>query len=237
MKAQVTNNTGEDWEKVDLSLSSGNPTLGGIMPTLSPWTLYLPRIMHQESSRAFSKDQAARSPAPVYSGAFDTSADMEEVAASSIVLNTVESRTTTVEFMIETPFTVPSDGIPHMIGVNSHNVPATYKHYTTPKKDRDAFLYARTTGWENLNLLPGEANVFFEGTFVGQSYLELDIPKDTLEISLGRDKGFTVDRVRRKTTKKKAVIGGKRTVSVGWDIPCATQRALRSILKYGISTH
>jgi len=222
MKAQVTNNTGEDWEKVDLSLSSGNPTLGGIMPTLSPWTLYSPQVYELQGSN-FDKrrmrvtmDMAPAQPS-VASGA-DDMYKLEEQEASVVNSNTVESRTTTVEFVIQTPFSVPSDGAPHMIGVSSQNIPATYKHYTTPKRDKDAFLYARTTGWEDLNLLPGEANVFFEGTFVGQSYLELDLPKDTLEISLGRDKGVSVERLRRKITNEKAVIGGKRTVSIGWDI-------------------
>jgi len=220
MKAQVTNNTGEDWNKVDLSLSSGNPTLGGIMPTLNPWTLYAPRILHQESASGYRRSKIAfgDAAAPSMASADEMSKDTEEQDASTIVFNTVESRTTTVEFVIQTPFSVPSDGLPHMIGVSSQSIPATYKHYTTPKKDKDAFLYARTTGWEDLNLLPGEANVFFEGTFVGQSYLQLDIPKDTLEISLGRDKGVTVERVKRKTTNEKATIGSKRTVTIGWDI-------------------
>jgi uncharacterized protein (TIGR02231 family) len=143
---------------------------------------------------------------------------MEDVPANTTVWNTVANRTTTIEFVIETPFSVPSDGVPHMIGVKNHSIPATYKHYTTPKRDKDAFLYARTTGWEDLNLLPGQANVFFEGTFVGESFLQLDVPKDTLEISLGRDKGIVVDRVKRKTTNEKATIGSKRTITVGWDI-------------------
>lgn len=219
MKAQVVNNTGEDWDKVELSLSSGNPTLGGVMPTLDPWTLYAPRPMRydqlERTSKATLEDMPTAAPPSVASG---VDMLMEQVDANTLNWNTVETRTTTFEFAIETPFTVISDGIPHMIGVNSHNVPATYKHYTTPKRDKDAFLYARTTGWEDLNLLPGEANVFFEGTFVGQSFLQLDVPSDTLEISLGRDKGVTIERKKRKTTNEKATIGGKRTVSIGWDI-------------------
>jgi hypothetical protein len=53
---------------------------------------------------------------------------------------------------------------------------------------------------------------------VGQSYLQLDLPKDTLNISLGRDKGVVVERVKRKTTDQKAVVGSKRTVTIGWDL-------------------
>ena len=40
-------------------------------------------------------------------------------------------------------------------------------------------LYARTTGWEDLALLPGDANVFFEGTYVGRTHLDLSRPQDT----------------------------------------------------------
>jgi len=217
MKARVTNNTGEDWNKVELSLSSSNPTLGGVMPTLSPWTLYQPRPMQlQEVAVQNRKHRAEAAPS-----AADRGVEMEkyeDLDANTIVTNAVAYRTTTVEFVIETPFTVPSDGVPHMVGVQSHSIPATFKHYATPKLDKDAFLYARTAGWEDLNLLPGEANVFFEGTFVGRSFLQLDLPKDTLDISLGRDKGVVVERVRRKASNEKAVIGGSRTVSIGWDL-------------------
>ncbi len=214
MKAQVTNATGEDWDKVALSLSSGNPTLRGVMPQLSPWTLAQP-YRAQNNSGALSGDERAKAAAPMA-----MNQDMETISMNAImqVPNTVQQRSTTMEFSIDVPFTIPADGVAHSVSVQNHTIPATYKHYSTPKLDRDAFLYARTTGWEDLNLLPGEANVFFEGTYVGKSFLDLDQPKDTMDISLGRDKGVIVERVKRKTTNEKALIGSKRTVSVGWDI-------------------
>lgn len=214
MKAQVVNGTSEDWDKVALSLSSGNPTLGGIMPQLYPWTLAEPYREQNLISRS-SNAEKARAPAPMAGGM-----DAETISMDAItqVPNTVLQRSTTMEFSIDAPFSIPADGVAHSVSVQNHTIPATYKHYSTPKLDRDAFLYARTTGWEDLNLLPGEANVFFEGTYVGKSFLDLDQPKDTLDISLGRDKGVTVERVKRKTTNEKALIGSKRTVSVGWDI-------------------
>jgi len=217
MKALVSNNTGEDWSKVDLSLSSGNPTLGGVMPTLSPWTLYRPQVYEiQSAGRERNKPMA---PAPsMAESPYRDDAKYEDKDVYTTVANTVNYRTTTKEFAIEVPFSVPSDGVSHTVGVKNHIIAATYKHYATPKLDKDAFLYARTTGWEDLDLLSGEANVFFEGTFVGQSILQLDVPKDTLDISLGRDKGVVVERVRRKTSNEKAVIGGTRTVSIGWDL-------------------
>jgi uncharacterized protein (TIGR02231 family) len=220
MKAQVVNNTGEDWSKVALSLSSGNPTLGGVMPQLQPWTLYRPRPVQRITSMETRQKTRVANADMEYAGAPPPAAmdRMELQEAVTTIANTVEYRSTTLEFVIETPFTIPSDGKAHTVGVNTHSVPASYKHYATPKLDKDAFLYARTTGWEDLALLPGEANVFFEGTFVGKSFLDLDQPRDTLDISLGRDKGVVVERVRRKTTDQKAIVGSKRTVTIGWDL-------------------
>ncbi len=214
MKAQVVNNTGEDWTKVKMSLSSGDPTLGGTMPQLQAW--YLQPMYKLTQVQSFSPNTRTKQPAPAAD--MSESLKYEEREADVTVGNSVAYRTTTMEFQIDMPFTVPTDGRPHMIGVKSHTVPATYQHYVTPKLDRDAFLYARTTGWEDLDLLSGAANIFFEGTFVGETHLQLDVPKDTLEISLGRDKGITVDRVKRKMTNDKAIVGSKRTVNIGWDI-------------------
>ncbi len=218
MKAEVTNNTGEDWEKVELSLSSGNPTLGGVMPSLGPWTLYT----HRPAPPAARRNRAHTDD---YVGQADRAESMslkevQVVSADALRFAPVRSQqqATTVEFTISTPFSVPSDASPRTIGVKEHDLTATYKHYVTPKLDKDAFLYARTTGWEDLSLLSGEANVFFEGTYVGKSYLELDVPKDTLDISLGRDKGVVVERVKRKAGNDPALIGGSRTLSVGWDL-------------------
>jgi len=220
MKAQVVNSTGEDWNKVDLSLNSGNPTQGGVMPALSPWTLFIHRPMQLESVQAVRRKASATLFAP--SAKSDNSVAeekyYEDMDATYNWASAITPQATTTEYSISTPYTILTNGIAHTVGVQSQTIAATYKHYATPKLDKDAFLYARTTGWEDLNLLPGEANVFFEGTFVGKSFLQLSSTLDTLDVSLGRDKGVVVERVKRKGTNEKAVIGGSRTHTIGWDL-------------------
>lgn len=221
MKAAVTNNTGEDWDQVDLSLSSGNPTLGGVMPTLLPWTLY--------TYRPLPLSRGTRAPVPPMNAKSEGNALSETTIMADAIggpVVRVSEQATTVEYAITTPFSVPSDGQPHTMAVQEHTLPATYTCIATPKLDKDAFLYARTTGWEDLNLLSGEANVFFEGTYVGKSYLQLNVPKDTLEISLGRDKGVVVERVKRKADNQKAIIGGSRTATVGWDLTVRNTKSM-----------
>lgn len=138
--------------------------------------------------------------------------------AEPTVSSTIEHRATTFEFAIDVPYSIPSNGQQYTVGVGRHNVDALYRHYATPKLDRDAFLFSKATGWEALNLLPGPANLYFEGTFVGESYLDVSTVVDTLDLSLGRDKGVSITRTKRTDFTKRQFIGNKRTVSISWEL-------------------
>ena len=123
-----------------------------------------------------------------------------------------------VNFNIKTPYTILSDGKINSVDINSYDVPASYKYYAIPKLDKSAFLTALLTNWTNLNLLPGEANLYFENTYVGKSVINPDITEDTLEISLGRDKNVIVKRELVKDFSKKQFIGGNRIINKAWEI-------------------
>ena len=73
-------------------------------------------------------------------------------------------------------------------------------------------------GWEEFSLLPGEANVFFEGTFVGKSYLDPGSIKDTLSISLGRDKRIVVKRDKLKDFSSRKLIGTNQRETYAYEI-------------------
>ncbi len=64
--------------------------------------------------------------------------------------------------------------------------------------EKEAFLMARITGWEELDLVEGPANVYFGGTYVGQSYINTRTVEDTLDLSLGRDQKLVVTRTKLK---------------------------------------
>ncbi len=137
--------------------------------------------------------------------------------ASTTVAAAVVQRTTNFEFPISVPYSIPSDGQNHQVGVQENELVSNYKYYCTPKLDLDAFLFAEVTGWEGMNLLAGPAYIYFEGTFVGESLLDLTGAGDTLDISLGRDQGVSVQRTKRKDFSQRQVMGSKRTESVGWE--------------------
>ncbi len=89
-------------------------------------------------------------------------------------------------------------------------LPASYRYEITPKLDPDAFLTAQITGWDKLNLLNGTARIYFEGTFVGESQVSLTEAKDTLSLSLGRDKRIIAKREQIEDVNSRQTFGGNQ---------------------------
>ena len=81
--------------------------------------------------------------------------------------------------------------------------------------EKEAFLLARITGWEDLELVEGQANVYFGGTYVGQSYIYTRSVDDTLDLSFGRDQKLVVTRTKLKefNNEKSSATTKKETYS------------------------
>ena len=95
-----------------------------------------------------------------------------------------------------------------MVQVQEYTIPGLYEYYSIPKLDADAFLTVGLADWGKLNLMSGNANIFFEGAYVGQSYIDANNTKDTLTLSLGRDKKIIVKREQVKDFTRTQSIGG-----------------------------
>ena len=124
---------------------------------------------------------------------------------------------TTVNFEIEMPYTIKSDGKNYVVDMDTYNVPSTYQYYCVPKIDNDAFLIANIKDWEKYNFLDGEANIYFEDTYIGKTLLDLNNASDTLKISLGRDKSVSVNREKIQELTSKQFIGSKKEETRAWN--------------------
>jgi hypothetical protein len=125
---------------------------------------------------------------------------------------------TSIDFDIKTPYTINSDNKNTVVDMDIYSLNANYEYYCVPKIDKDAFLIANILDWEKYNLLAGEANIFFENTFVGKSILDLRYVSDTLKISLGRDKSIVVKREKIKDYTTRQFIGTKKEETKAWQI-------------------
>jgi hypothetical protein len=311
MKANINQQSGEDWKDVKLFLSTGNPNENGTKPTLVPWYLryYYPSVAKPLVIRGNSgltgsvnaigvnsvsgtvRDEQGQ-PLPgttvnVKGTSFGTTTDangnftlqtlgnattlvisyvgynVQEISASpgsyanialkasankleevvvtgygtsldqdrfydnknykkqreETSINTTTSyQPTTTIFEIENPYSVPNDGKLYTVDINNYELNALYEYYSVPKLDANAFLTAKVLDWQELNLLPGEANLFFEGTFLGNSLLDVVNAGDTLNLSLGKDKGVIVKRTLMKEYSSKKFLGSNKTDSRQYEI-------------------
>lgn len=110
---------------------------------------------------------------------------------------------TTVEITVEKPYSIKSGGEKISVDLKAFEIPAEYRYVAVPKLDKDAFLMARITNWNQYSLLEGEANLYFEKGFVGRTILNANALNDTLEVSLGRDRSIVIEREKIDEFSKK----------------------------------
>ena len=103
-----------------------------------------------------------------------------------------------------------------MVEISQVNLDAGYQYYVAPKISTDVFLTATVTGWNKYNFLSGEANLFFEGTFIGKSLLDTHATTDTLNLSLGTDKNIVVTRTLQKELTQRQSFGSNRKETRDW---------------------
>ena len=146
-----------------------------------------------------------------------TSKKQMAVAEESAVMDVEQTQNQLgYEFEIKQPYTVASDGKSVTAEIGRFDLPAAYSYQSTPKIDKDAFLVAEATDWEKLNLLQGEANVYFENTFVGKSILDPNQTSDTLRFSMGRDRNIRIERTKENDYSSRRAIGSNQTQTTGW---------------------
>lgn len=106
----------------------------------------------------------------------------------------VSDNTLNLSFDIDLPYDVPTNGKAQTATLQIIDAPVLYKNYSIPKLDQDAYLLAVIPNWEKLNLLPGDANIIVEGTYVGKSFIDPNATTDSLNLTLGKDKRIIVKR-------------------------------------------
>ena len=179
-------------------------------------------ITRQDISRmpARSADGVARSVAGVNTGRKRKMEFKNESAGykANAVATTITKKDLRVEYAIQSKMSIPSDGMDHRVSIATHELPASYEYHVVPKIDPSVYLSAQVVGWEKLNLLSGESNIYFDGTFMGKSYLDVNSTKDTLSFSFGKDSKISVERTRVKEKSKIKTIGSRQKFDVTWEI-------------------
>lgn len=122
------------------------------------------------------------------------------------------------EYPISHQYSVPSDAKPYLVDVNAYSIPATYNYLLIPKLDPFGFLMAKIPGWNKYNLIPGTANIYNMGTYMGKTFLDTYAENDTLNMYLGKDKNIQSNRNEKTITHSRFIAGNYSTEETKTDI-------------------
>lgn len=209
--ANVTQSTGLAWNNVPLTLSTSNPAESNTKPELSPWYLSYQQYI-REYNKNITQSNAYR---PLESqtiskdGATEYSVKKNEADYLKNYVQMSENMIRT-EYEIKLNYNITADNKPHKVLINQKDTPMSMEFAAVPKICTDAYLLARVTGWEDMNIIPGNARLYFDNTFVGEMYLDASTTDDTLDINLGRDKSIAITRKKVKEDFKKKVLSDEK---------------------------
>jgi uncharacterized protein (TIGR02231 family) len=226
-KAQVTQWTGIDWKKVKLTLSSGNPNQNNQAPLLNSWFLRYQDNMLYESISVngyFGVENKLKGRAKGISVKKELANNFTYVDTLSNENSTVSDYTNiqenqlNVSFDIDIPYDILSNSKPHSVALKEIKLPATYKYYAAPRVEKEAFLLAEINDYSKYNLLPGEANIIFEGLYVGKTFINTNQTSDTLNLSMGRDKKISIKREKVVEKSGTRFLSSKKEQTFTFDI-------------------
>ncbi|MAO32081.1 MAG: hypothetical protein CL824_01120 [Crocinitomicaceae bacterium] len=226
-KAKVYQKTGLNWKNVKINISTNNPYQNKTKPTLHPWyiaysrarsyggngvynnSLNAPSKMKQEMKsmgfhnvKDFNADKNLQETI-----VFDSEDDAGARASSEFV--SVVRQLVSAEFKIDLPYSIKSNNDHHIVLIKNIDLEAKFKHFAVPKLDQSVYMVAQISKLDDLGLVPAKANIFFDGTYMGETYVDPTSMDDTLSLSLGKDPNVQIKRKLLKKDCKEKVIGDR----------------------------
>lgn len=140
--------------------------------------------------------------------------DKEEPAIDYLLPEAEENeQAANVNVEIKEPYSLAGNGKEILVEIRTENLKADYHYVCVPKVDPEVYLTAELPDWEELNLLPGEASVFYENTFVGNTQIDTREASDTLVLALGVDRKISVSRQKVRSNSWKRLFESSRNDS------------------------
>lgn len=222
-RAKVFNSTDVDWKNIKMKLSTADPMQSAAAPIMEKWTLnfeseYRAPVYYkqEQQQQEYNNAPAALSSQNVANTSYDR--DDKGQQEPQVQYEEIQVSELAAEFDIKQTYDIPANGQPYIVDVTQYNLNATYRYSCIPKMEREAFLLARITGWEDLDLVEGPANVYFGGIYVGQSYIYTRSVDDTLDLSLGRDQKLVVTRTKLKEFNNEKTVGSTKKETYSYEI-------------------
>ncbi|MBI4979134.1 MAG: mucoidy inhibitor MuiA family protein [Spirochaetes bacterium] len=198
----VRQRTGESWSNVSISLSTAKPVTGGRMPYIAPFTLRPREVYVSQDKYRRSMPSAMKSAAPAPAAqtrAFAAKEAEELVAPPPPELSSSAENGIAMTYILNRKSVIDSDGTENKLPIFTENITGAFEYTAYPKAGPQAYLGSRLTN-NARQLMPGRANIFLTGGYVGPSSLDGIGPGEGFDLYLGIDDNV---KVRREQIEKK----------------------------------
>jgi len=217
-RAMVRQQTGEDWNTVDLTLSTARPAAGGAPPELFPWRISFLRPQPLlEAQRVYEAAPAApvvgfmaKKGRRIYTDSGLVEDKRAEEAPAEFETAQMSEEQSSVAFHIPRPLDIPSDGTQHGSVVAVEQLPVSLEFMAIPKLSPYVFLKSEIVNRAAYPLLPGKVNTFTGNTYTGSSQLKKVAVGEKFDLFFGTDDQVTVKREELKQHKEAGMFGNSR---------------------------
>ncbi|KAF9559709.1 hypothetical protein CPC08DRAFT_708583 [Agrocybe pediades] len=204
-KASITQDTGEDWNDVPLTLETATPTVGIDVPTLLPWTLSTYKPMPKGMFSAKKSRGRVMSGAPMLASpampaglppaGFDSFGGYEDANSWNVEHRTLQVSSKgnlSATFAVPGLMNVPSDNVGHNVTIVKLELDADMSWVCVPKQDTRVRLKAKIKNASEYTFLAGPASVYVDGSFISKSDVPLVSPEESFDCPLGLDSSIRV---------------------------------------------
>jgi uncharacterized protein (TIGR02231 family) len=194
-RAQVWQQSGEDWNEIALALSTAEPQRGAQGPDPRPiWLRILEPEVRKEGLlelRGFGYADGADGERRVGDA---PTAGKPAATPAPRPFATVESQGLSVRFKIATRETIQSRSEPSTVLVGQTKLDVASEYYAAPAIDTNVWLRGKAKNTSPWVLLGGQAAVYFGADFLGHARLEPVQPGEEFTLHLGPDPALTIER-------------------------------------------
>ena len=230
LRAQIAQDTGEDWSQVKLQLLSGNPAISGTIPQLYPQTLHFyepPRMLAKAAMTGAGAmmDMAA----PMMREEAEENG-MARSAASKFEMSQViadSGRTIQGDTMTEYELTGLWDirnGQSILCDIRSDEIPCRYQVVAVPRFTEEAYLSAEVKTADLEEMQQVEAAVYLKGNFAGRVFLQPDMTEEAYHLSLGIDETVKVKRTQKKRYTSQVLLKGQKKTEYEYEIAVSSRK-------------
>jgi uncharacterized protein (TIGR02231 family) len=208
-RAEIVQQTGEDWSDVALAVSTVRTAKGGSAPELRPLIVRYPQPVPRLGSGRADQYAPPSAAAPEPAQSEDARARLAPAAEREAAIETGGYQ---VVFRVPGRNSVSASEGAKAVRLATTRIAPDLLSRTTPALDETAFLEASFRQGDDAPLLPGRVALYRDGIYVGRGQVALAPKDETVRLGFGADDKVKVARVAvRKIEGSSGIISSART--------------------------